>query len=65
MNSNEDGVVSLDLLAELKQRGFGIGVNGLKHDGKLFSSKKIFDERAPQKSRLDARTGHGLLRFNL
>jgi hypothetical protein len=42
------GVVSLDLLAELKQRGFGIGVHGLKHDGKLFSSKKIFDERAPQ-----------------
>ena len=42
------GVISLDLLAELKQRGFGIGVHGLKHDGKLFSSKKIFDERAPQ-----------------
>jgi hypothetical protein len=42
------GEVSLDLLSELKQRGFGIGVHGLKHDGKLFSSKKIFDERAPQ-----------------
>ena len=42
------GVVSLDLLAELKQRGFDIGVHGLKHDGKLFSSKKIFDERVPQ-----------------
>ena len=42
------GVVSLDLLGELKQRGFGIGVHGLKHDGKLFSSKKIFDERAPR-----------------
>jgi hypothetical protein len=42
------GVISLDLLAELKQRGFGIGVHGLKHDGKLFSSKMIFDERAPQ-----------------
>ena len=40
------GVVALDLLGELKQRGFGIGVHGLKHDGKLFSSKKIFDERA-------------------
>ena len=42
------GEISLDLLRELKQRGFGIGVHGLKHDGKLFSSKKIFDERAPQ-----------------
>jgi hypothetical protein len=42
------GVISLDLLGELKQRGFGIGVHGLKHDGKLFSSKKIFDKRASQ-----------------
>jgi hypothetical protein len=42
------GVVALDLLGELKQRGFGIGVHGLKHDGKLFNSRKIFDERAPQ-----------------
>jgi hypothetical protein len=42
------GEISLDLLRELKQRGFGIGVHGLKHDGKLFSSKKIFDERSPQ-----------------
>jgi hypothetical protein len=41
------GVVALDLLGELKQRGFGIGVHGLKHDGKLFSSKKVFDQRAP------------------
>ena len=42
------GEISLDLLRELKQRGFGIGVHGLKHDGKLFSSKEIFDERSPQ-----------------
>jgi hypothetical protein len=42
------GEISADLLAELKQRGFGIAVHGLKHDGKLFSSKKIFDERAPR-----------------
>jgi hypothetical protein len=42
------GVVEVGLLDELKRRGFGIGVHGLKHDGKLFSSKKIFDERAPQ-----------------
>jgi hypothetical protein len=42
------GTVEIRLLNELKSRGFGIGVHGLKHDGKLFSSKKIFDERAPQ-----------------
>jgi hypothetical protein len=27
-----------DLLAELRQRGFEVGVHGLKHDGKLFRS---------------------------
>jgi hypothetical protein len=42
------GQVSIDLLNELKSRGFGIGVHGLKHDGKLFSSRKIFNERAPR-----------------
>lgn len=31
---------------DLKARGFEIGVHGLKHDGKLFQSKKIFDQRA-------------------
>jgi hypothetical protein len=41
------GRVSIDLLNELKSRGFGVGVHGLKHDGKLFSSIKIFNERAP------------------
>ena len=42
------GQVSIDLLNELKSRGFGVGVHGLKHDGKLFSSIKIFNERAPR-----------------
>jgi hypothetical protein len=42
------GKIDISLLDELKRRGFGVGVHGLKHDGKLFSSKKIFDERAPQ-----------------
>jgi hypothetical protein len=42
------GVVDVGLLDELKRRGFGIGVHGLKHDGKLFSSKKIFDARTPR-----------------
>jgi hypothetical protein len=40
------GVISPDLVEGLKRRGFGIAVHGLKHDGKLFSSKEIFDERA-------------------
>jgi hypothetical protein len=34
------------LLDELRSRGFEIGVHGLKHDGKLFRSKKEFTERA-------------------
>jgi hypothetical protein len=40
------GKVEISLLDELKRRGFEIGVHGLKHDGKLFKSRKIFSERA-------------------
>jgi hypothetical protein len=40
------GKVPTTLLNELKSRGFGIGVHGLKHDGKLFSSRMTFAERA-------------------
>jgi hypothetical protein len=32
--------------AELRKRGFGIGVHGLRHDGKLFRSREIFNHRA-------------------
>jgi hypothetical protein len=42
------GRISLELLGELKRRGFGIGVHGLKHDGKLFLSRPVFDRRAPR-----------------
>ena len=38
--------VEPDLLSELKERGFEVGVHGLKHDGRLFSSKAVFDARA-------------------
>lgn len=38
--------IDLTLLDEIKQRGFGLGVHGLKHDGKLFKSFKIFLESA-------------------
>ena len=34
------------LLEDLRQRGFEIGVHGLKHDGKLFSSRSLFERRA-------------------
>jgi len=38
--------VSRDLLTELNDQGFGIGVHGLKHDGKLFSSEQHFRQSA-------------------
>jgi len=37
---------STSVLKELRKRGFEIGIHGLNHDGKLFSSRKIFDQRA-------------------
>ena len=38
--------VETALLDELRSRGFEIGIHGLKHDGKLFSSRDEFDRRA-------------------
>jgi len=38
--------VSETLIEDLKNRGFEVGVHGLNHDGKLFFSRQIFDERA-------------------
>ena len=38
--------VSMDLINELKKKGFQIGVHGLKHDGKLFKSFSHFKKRA-------------------
>lgn len=38
--------IDTGLLQSLKQRGFEIGVHGLKHDGKLFSSRSLFERRA-------------------
>ncbi|MCD4670346.1 MAG: hypothetical protein K8S14_07860 [Actinomycetia bacterium] len=35
-----------DLLFELRERGFEVGVHGLCHDGKLFSSQQVFEQRA-------------------
>jgi hypothetical protein len=39
--------VSKELRDYLTDNGFEIGVHGLIHDGKLFQSKKIFDQRVP------------------
>jgi peptidoglycan/xylan/chitin deacetylase (PgdA/CDA1 family) len=36
----------MDFIQELKERGFEVGVHGLKHDGKLFSSRTAFEEQA-------------------
>jgi len=38
--------VSSDLRRELVGKGFEIGVHGLKHDGKLFLSREIFQKQA-------------------
>jgi hypothetical protein len=38
--------VSPELRRDLVKRGFEVGVHGLKHDGKLFLSRKHFDRRA-------------------
>ena len=38
--------LSKSLLKEISNQGFGLGVHGLKHDGKLFLSEQIFRERA-------------------
>ncbi|HEY6907491.1 MAG TPA: hypothetical protein VI230_08470 [Ignavibacteriaceae bacterium] len=38
--------VSPSLRTELRSNGFEVGVHGLKHDGKLFQSKTIFDKRS-------------------
>ncbi len=42
----EDYPVDERLLDEVKARGFEIGVHGLRHDDQLFSSRKVFKNRA-------------------
>ena len=37
--------IPLSLVDHLRQEGFEVGIHGLKHDGKLFSSRAIFDRR--------------------
>lgn len=40
--------VSASLRSYLMQKGFEVGVHDLNHDGRLFSSRKIFQTRAPR-----------------
>lgn len=40
--------LDFDVIAELKERGFEVGIHGLKHDGRLFSSKRVFNDRVKQ-----------------
>lgn len=35
-----------DLIDEMKQRGFEVGIHGLHHDGNLFRSRKVFLDHA-------------------
>lgn len=39
--------VSPGLRHDLSENGFEVGVQGLIHDGRLFSSKRVFEARAP------------------
>ena len=38
--------IDRDLLDEMRRRGFEVGVHGLTHDGRLFSSRDVFEARA-------------------
>ncbi len=42
----EDYPLDMNLVDELRQRGFEIGIHGLAHDGKLFSSRAKFEHSA-------------------
>ncbi len=43
--------LDLDLMGELRERGFEVGVHGLKHDGQLFRSSHEFLRRAERINR--------------
>jgi peptidoglycan/xylan/chitin deacetylase (PgdA/CDA1 family) len=39
--------VDRGLLGDLRNRGFEIGIHGYNHDGRLFTSRRMFDARVP------------------
>lgn len=44
----EDYRVSDQMRSKLEEEGFEVGIHGFTHDGKLFQSRKIFEERLPR-----------------
>jgi len=53
--------LDMKLIQELRDRGFEVGCHGLKHDGKLFSSKREFIRRV---ARINAHMkDHGMVGF--
>lgn len=50
-------LVDLGLLRDLQSRGFEVGVHGYNHDGKLFTSRAIFNDRLPAMNAALARFG--------
>lgn len=40
-----------ELIVNLQARGFEVGVHGLKHDGKMFTSQRLFEQRAKRINR--------------
>lgn len=53
----EGYAIDADLLDEMRARGFEIGVHGLKHDGRLFSSRELFEARAQKINAYAAKWG--------
>lgn len=47
----EEYSIDHDLIFELRERGFEIGIHGLKHDGKLFTSRAHFLRQADRINR--------------
>jgi peptidoglycan/xylan/chitin deacetylase (PgdA/CDA1 family) len=45
------------IIRELTERGFEIGMHGLRHDRSLFSSRRAFDAQRPELAKLAARLG--------
>lgn len=57
--------VDKGLMKDLRQRGFEVGVHGLKHDGKLFNSRAVFNRRAQRINKYLASFGAGGFRSPL
>jgi len=52
-----DYEVPLELINEIKSRGFEVGLHGLHHNGNLFRSRKVFSEHANQINQFSRKWG--------